>query len=175
MSSETPVPTPLSFLYWHSVSYHTSLLHISAVEKKRKEYKSKEYKKRDQGRCTVSPDQFPLCVKKLSEEKMQLSVFMARVGQILDQHPEALEPIKTAMKWAAHQDGNESVLAVVQSHSFIKAPTASALLGSLASTENGLDVSYLETLVLASNVPEAIKLFEVYLKAKNPARKLVPR
>ena len=142
------------------------------MEKKRKEYERKESKRKDRGRCTVSPDQFPLRMKKLSEEKIRLSVLIGRLGQILDRHPEALEPMKAAMKFAT-ADGDEPVLAVVQSRSFTEASTASALLGSLASIANGLDDTYLETLVLASNVAEAMQLLEAYLKTKDPARELL--
>ena len=148
-------------------------LHLSAVEKKRKEYERKESKRKDRGRCTVSPDQFPLRMKKLREETIRLSVLIGRLGQTLDCHPEALEPMKTAMKFATVAEGDEPVLAVVQSQSFVKAPTASALLGSLASFANGLDNTYLEVLVKASSVPEAIQLFEEYLKTKDPSQELV--
>ena len=77
------------------------------------------------------------------------------------------------MKFATVAEGDEPVLAVVQSQSFIKAPTASALLGSLASFANDLDNTYLEVLVKASSVPEAIQLFEEYLKTKDPSQELV--
>ena len=143
------------------------------MEKKRKECEGKERKKRDRGRCTVSPEQFPLRMKKLREETIRLSVLIGRLGQILDRHPEALEPMKTAMKVATVTDGDEPVLAVVQSRSFTEASTASALLGSLASIVSGLDDTYLETLVLASNVAEAMQLLEAYLKTKDPARELL--
>ena len=143
------------------------------MEKRRKKYEKNKHGKRDRGRCTVSPDQFPLQMKKLSEERIRFSVFIAHLGQILDRHPEALEPMKTAMKIATVSDGDEPVLAVVQSRSFTEAATASALLGTLAPIANGLDDTYLEMLVLASNVAEAIQLLEAYLKAKDPARELI--
>ena len=143
------------------------------MERKRKEYERKESKRKDRGRCTVSPDQFPLHMKKLREETIRLSVLIGRLGQILDHHPEALEPMKTAMKVAIATDGDEPVLAVVQSRSFTEASTASALFSSLASILSSLDDTYLETLVLASNVAEAIQLLEAYLKMKDPARELL--
>lgn len=99
---------------------------------------------------------------------MWLCVHVARLGKILDRHPEALEPMKTAMKYATVPDVDEPVM---QPCSFIKAPTASALLRMLAA--NGLHDTYLEMLVLASDVPEAIHFFEGCLKTKDPARKLV--
>jgi len=145
---------------------------LSAVEKKRKEYEGKESKRKDRGRCTVLPDQFPLRMKKLREETIRLSVLIGRLGQILDRHPEALEPMKAAMKFAT-AEGDEPVLAVVQSRSFTEASTASALLGSLASIVNGLDSTYPEVLVNTSNVSEAIQLFEEYLKTKDPSQELV--
>jgi len=52
-------------------------------------------------------------------------------------------------------------------------PTRDYLLDSLASVANGLDDTYLETLVLASNVDEAMLLLKAYLKTKDPARELL--
>lgn len=110
---------------------------------------------------------------KLSEDRRQFSVLMAKVGKVLDRHPEALDPMKTAMKFATLPDGHEQVLAVVQSSSFTEATKPSTLLGTLAPITSILDTTHFEMLVEASDVPEAIEMFKAYLKKKNDSQELI--
>ena len=98
---------------------------------------------------------------------------MGRLGQILDRYLEALEPMKTAMRFATLPDGDEPVLAVVQSRSFTEAATASALLSTLAPIANILDITHFETLVEASGITEAIEMFEAYLKTTDRSQQLI--
>ena len=139
----------------------------------RKEYDRKEHERWEHGRRTVSSQQSQMYEKELSDDKIQFSLLMGKLGQILDGHPHALEPMKTAFTFLTVPDGREPVLRVVQSRSFTEAPTASALLRTLAPIVNILDDKHLETLVKASEVHEAITVFEEYRKAKNLSRQLV--
>ena len=150
-----------------------SFLHLSAVGKKKREYDKEEHKRRGRGRCTVSPQHLQVHKMKLSEDRKRFSILMGRVGQVLDRHPEALEPMKTAMKFATLPDGQEPVLAVVQSRPFTEAPTASALLGTLAPIANILDTTHFETLVEASGISEAIEMFAAYLKTRDCSQELI--
>ena len=134
-------------------------LHLSAVDNTRKEYEKR-------GRRTVSTRPLQECWRGLSDHKMRFNVMMAAVGSMLDRHPEVLECMKTAFTLATVPDGDEPVLTIVQSHSFTEAPTASALIRTLAPIVNFLNDSHLETLVRASGIKEAIEMYEAYLKTK---------
>ena len=146
---------------------------LSAVDEKKREYERIEHERRGRGRCAESCQQLQVHKMKLSDDRKRLSVLMGRVGQVLDRHPEALEPMKTAMKFATLPDGQEPVLAVVQSRPFTEAPTASALLGTLAPIANILDTTHFETLVEASGISEAIEMFAAYLKTRDCSQELI--
>ena len=150
-----------------------SFLHLLAVGKKKREYDKEEHKRRGRGRCAVSPQHLQVHKMKLSDDRKQFSLLMARLGQILDRHPEALEPMKTAMEFATVPDADEPVLAVVQSPSFTEASTASALLRALSPIANILDTTHFELLVEASGITEAIRMFEAYLKTKDRSQELI--
>ena len=148
-------------------------LHFSAVDKKRKEYERREHERKERGRRTVSPWPLQECWRGLSDHKMRFNLMMAEVGNVLDHYPEVLERMKTAFTLATVPDGDEPVLTIVQSRSFTEAPTASALICTLAPIVNFLDDSHFETLVRASGIQEAIEMYEAYLKTKDPAQELV--
>ena len=104
---------------------------------------------------------------------MRFNIMMAEIGNVLDCYPEVLERMKTAFTLATVPDGVEPVLAIVRSPSFTEAPTASALIRTLAPIISFLDDSHLKTLVQASGVPEAIEMYQAYLKKKHSAQELV--
>ena len=146
----------------------TCFLPLSAVDKKRR-----ECERRERGRRNVSPQEVQTHKKRLSDEEMQFGIMMGNLGDVLDGYPKALERMKTALTYVTVPGGDESVLTIVQSPSFIEAPTASALLRTVAPITNVMDDTLVQTLVQASAVPKAIELFEDYLKSKDPTKALV--
>ena len=111
--------------------------------------------------------------KKLTDAGKQFVTLTTKLAAILDRYPEALQNMKIALTTIYVVVEDEQVEAVIKSHEFIMARTASDLFRAFAVAKNVLDDEMMETLVQASQVDEAIERFETYKRARDPTTPLV--
>ena len=114
-----------------------------------------------------------MCKKKLTDAGKRFVSLTTKLAAILDRYPEALQHMKTALTTIYVVAEDEQVEAVIRSHEFIVARTATDLFRAFAVARNVLDDEMLETLVEASQVDEAIQRFEAYQRARDPTVPLV--
>ena len=111
--------------------------------------------------------------KKLTDAGKRFVLLTTKLAAILDRYPEALQHMKTALTTIYVVAEDEKVEAVIGSHEFAVAHTATELFRAFAVARNVLDDEMLEILVEASQVDEAIERFEAYQRARDPTVPLV--
>ena len=114
-----------------------------------------------------------MCRKKLTDAGEQFVLVTTDLTAILDRYPEALQLMKTALTTIYVVAEDEKVEAVIKSHEFIVARTATELFRAFAVAKSVLDDQILKMLVRASQVDEAIERFEAYQRARDPTLPLV--
>ena len=114
-----------------------------------------------------------MCRKKLTDAGEQFVLVTTELTAILDRYPEALQLMKTALTTIYVVVEDEQVEAVIKSHEFAVARTATELFRAFAVAKSVLDDQILKMLVRASQVDEAIERFEAYQRARDPTVPLV--
>ena len=114
-----------------------------------------------------------MCRKKLTDAGEQFVLVTTDLTAILDRYLEALQLMKTALTTIYVLVEDEQVEAVIKSHEFIVARTATELFRAFAVAKSVLDDQILKMLVRASQVDEAIERFEAYQRARDPTVPLV--